>query len=66
MTPKYPISESKLKTLTQIFYKWNRPLLILPSNQDLYNINRWRFSLTICSVLRGIFLVKVPTTKQTI
>ena len=44
MTPKYPISESKLKTLTQIFYKWNRPLLILPSNQDLYNINRWRFS----------------------
>ena len=66
MTPKYPISESKLKTLTQIFYKWNRPLLILPSNQDLYNINRWRFSLTICSVLRGIFLVKVPTPKQTI
>ena len=64
MTPKYPISESKLKTLTQIFYKWNRPLLILPSNQDLYNINRCRF--TICSVLRGIFLVKVPTTKQTI
>ena len=34
-----PIRESPHK-----FYKWNRPLLILPSNQDLYNINRWRFS----------------------